>query len=149
MNVLWLLAFVAMEGVTYVAHRWVMHGFAWVLHRSHHQRLASRFEANDIFPVVFAALTLMVMALANGWQPLWSVGLGITLYGIAYLFVHDAYIHERIPLPRKMFGFLKPWRRAHRIHHLYGGEPYGMLLPVVPRRLRVRAMQTERDPLAS
>ena len=24
--------------------------------------------------------------------------------------------------------------RMHRIHHLYGGEPYGMLLPVVPRR---------------
>ena len=31
-----LAALAAMEGVAYVAHRWVMHGFLWGLHRSHH-----------------------------------------------------------------------------------------------------------------
>ena len=36
---------------------------------------------------------------------------------------------------------------AHRIHHLYGRAPYGMLVPVVPAELRERASRTERDPL--
>ena len=32
-----LAATLAMEGVAYVAHRWVMHGFLWSLHKSHHE----------------------------------------------------------------------------------------------------------------
>ncbi|MBA3837801.1 MAG: beta-carotene hydroxylase, partial [Zymomonas sp.] len=31
---LFLLTVAAMEGVAYVAHRWVMHGFGWFLHES-------------------------------------------------------------------------------------------------------------------
>ena len=136
-----------MEPLTYVAHRWVMHGFAWALHRSHHQVLAAKFEANDVFPLVFASITLVLMAFANGWHPLWAVGFGITAYGAVYGFVHDVYIHQRLPIPRRVFSFLQPLRNAHRIHHLFGGEPYGMLVPIVPRSLRERAARTERDPL--
>lgn len=138
-----------MEPLTYAAHRWVMHGIGWALHKSHHQSLASRFEANDVFPLVFASITLMLMALANKWEPLWAVGFGITAYGFVYGLVHDGYIHKRLPLPRKLFGFLEPLRAAHRIHHLYGTEPYGMLCPIVPKELRAKAARTERDPLIS
>jgi hypothetical protein len=36
---------------------------------------------------------------------------------------------------------------SHRIHHLFNGEPFGMLLPVVPSSLRARATTVVRDPL--
>ena len=44
--------FVAMEGVSYAAHRWVMHGRGMGWHRSHHAPPAARFERNDRFPLV-------------------------------------------------------------------------------------------------
>ena len=34
---LFLATVAAMEGVAYVAHRWVMHGPGWFLHESHHR----------------------------------------------------------------------------------------------------------------
>ncbi|MGH9077513.1 MAG: sterol desaturase family protein [Acidimicrobiales bacterium] len=136
-----VVAFSAMEPVTYAAHRWVMHGVGWALHRSHHRRRAARFEANDAFPVMFAAVTVAVMAagaLSPSLHLLVSVAVGVTAYGAAYAFVHDVYIHARLGrLPA--LGPLERLRDAHAIHHLYGGEPYGMLCPVVPRRLRQRA----------
>jgi beta-carotene 3-hydroxylase len=143
-----LLAFLAMEAVSYLAHRFVMHGVGMALHRSHHSALATRFEANDLFPVSFAAVTILAMA-AGATLPslhvLFTVGIGVTLYGAAYAFVHDVYIHARLGrLPR--VGLFEHLKAAHRIHHLYGGEPFGMLLPVVPRRLRERALAASYDP---
>jgi hypothetical protein len=38
-------------------------------------------------------------------------------------------------------------REAHRIHHLWAGEPFGFLFPVVPRALLERARTVTRDPL--
>ena len=35
--ILFLLTIVAMEAVAYAAHRWVMHGPGWFLHKSHHR----------------------------------------------------------------------------------------------------------------
>jgi beta-carotene 3-hydroxylase len=142
------VAFVLMEPVTYAAHRWLMHGAGWVLHRSHHQVLASRFEANDLFPLFFSTAAMLLFAVATQWSPLWPVCWGITVYGAVYLFVHDAYIHARLKLPRRLLRFLQPLSDAHRIHHLYGGEPYGMLCPIVPSKLRRRAARTDRNPLS-
>ena len=140
------LAFVLMEPVSYASHRWVMHGIGWALHRSHHRRRTvvswrDRFEANDWFPVVFAAFTVGVMAMGTGVRSahlLVPVAVGVTAYGAAYGFVHDCYIHGRIgALP--VLRPLERLRAAHALHHRYGGEPYGMLCPVVPRELRERA----------
>jgi beta-carotene 3-hydroxylase len=137
------VTFLAMEPVTYATHRWVMHGLGWVLHKSHHRKLATRFEANDLFPLMFSAVAMLLFAVAIQWEPLWPVCWGITAYGAAYLFVHDIFIHERLPLPRKLFAFLEPLRRAHLLHHQFNGEPYGMLIPIVPATLRERAAQRE------
>ena len=134
-------AFVLREGVTYGAHRWVMHGPGRVLHNSHHVHGGGRFEANDLYPVMFASVTIAAMALGASWPALHvlvAAGVGITCYGAAYVFVHDVYIHGRLgPLPE--LAALERLRRAHAVHHLYGGEPYGMLAPFVPRPLRARA----------
>jgi beta-carotene 3-hydroxylase len=142
-----VVAFIVMEPVTYAAHRWIMHGLGWALHRSHHRvrrpagALAAQVEANDWFPVMFAALTIAAMAVATarpGARLLLPAGVGVTAYGAAYAAVHDLYIHGRfVRLPP-----LAPLERlaaAHALHHRYGGEPYGMLCPIVPRQLRARA----------
>ncbi len=143
-------AFVVMEPLTYAIHRWVMHGAGWAWHRSHHRRRVSRFETNDWYPVVFAALTVVLMAAGSLAHPLrWLIplGAGVTAYGASYAFVHDLYIHGRfVHIP--VLGPLERLRSAHSLHHSFGGEPYGMLCPLVPGDLRRRAA-TQADRLAS
>ncbi|MGZ8282038.1 MAG: sterol desaturase family protein, partial [Allosphingosinicella sp.] len=51
---LFLATVIAMEGVAYVAHRWVMHGPGWFLHASHHRPRPGRFELNDLYAAIFA-----------------------------------------------------------------------------------------------
>ena len=147
--VLVLGAFVLMEPAAYLVHRFVMHGRLGAWHRSHHQVRTSTFEANDLYPVVGAAISIVVIALGTTVDSLAAlawVGAGISLYGAGYLLVHDLYIHRRV-----RFGWrwtpLERVREAHRIHHLWAGEPYGFLFPIVPSELRVRARTVSRDPL--
>jgi beta-carotene 3-hydroxylase len=135
-------AFVVMEPFTYAAHRWVMHGVGWVLHRSHHRDSAQRqrLEANDWFPVLFAGATVTAMAVGSARRSaraLLPVGVGVTAYGLAYAFVHDVYIHARLGAMPEV-AFLERLRVAHGLHHRFDGEPYGMLAPVVPSALRRR-----------
>jgi len=136
-------AFVAMEPVTALTHRLVMHGAGHRLHRSHHRRVPPggsprRFEANDAFPVVFAAVVGAALAVGfnvdgAGW--LVPAGLGVTAYGVAYALVHDVYIHRRLPVPRgTSVAVLDRLAAAHRVHHRTDGAPYGMLVPLLPRR---------------
>lgn len=146
-------AFVLMEPLTAATHRWVMHGIGEALHRSHHRPLFERFEANDWYPVMFAALVNVGFVAGFNWDGfggLVPIGVGTTLYGACYALVHDVYIHRRLdwfehrPVP--LFDQLA---EAHRIHHLYNAAPYGMLAPVVPADLRQRAAGTDRNPILS
>ncbi len=149
-----MISFVAMEPVAYLAHRFVMHGrhrgARW--HVSHHRPRRNRFEDNDRYPFVLAALTILAIVAGTSSASLrvlaWA-GAGVTLYGAAYLFVHDLYIHRRIARFTWRCPPLDAVREAHRIHHLWGGEPYGFLVPIVPAHLREKARGTDRDPLAS
>ena len=143
-------AFVLMEPVAYLTHRFVMHGRLGAWHRSHHQVRTKTFEANDLYPVVGAALSIVMIALGTGVGSLRAlawVGAGITLYGAGYLFVHDLYIHRRISSFTWRCRPLDHVREAHRIHHLWAGEPYGFLFPIVPKELRTQARTVTRDPL--
>lgn len=142
-----VVAFVVMEPVTYLAHRYVMHGLGRRLHRSHHRRWLARadgepfFEANDAFPAMFAAVVMVAMAVGfnvDGLTVLLPVTVGVTLYGVAYALVHDGYIHQRLPV-RGRHPVLDRLAEAHALHHRFGGEPYGMLVPIVPASVRARA----------
>ncbi|MEO7557277.1 MAG: sterol desaturase family protein [Acidimicrobiales bacterium] len=128
-----VLAFLAMEGVSYAAHRWVMHGFAMVWHRSHHAPPQGSLERNDLFPACFSTVGFALFALASagvaGW--LWPVAVGVTAYGALYLLVHEVYIHHRLALRIPQLTYLEWLRDSHRAHHVSGGEPYGMLLPLL------------------
>lgn len=142
-----VVAFVVMEPITYLAHRYVMHGLGRRLHRSHHRRWPRRadgepfLEANDAFPAMFAGVAMLAMAVGfnvDGLTVLLPITIGITLYGIAYALVHDGYIHRRLPV-RGRNAVLDRLAQAHELHHRFGGEPYGMLVPIVPASVRARA----------
>ncbi len=145
-----LAAFAGMELVSYATHRWVMHGVGMVLHRSHHRLGPPKWEANDLFPVMFSAVGITLFATATiggvGW--LLPIAIGVTLYGVAYAFVHDVFIHGRLPVNIRESRYLVWVRDAHQLHHRFNGEPYGMLVPVVPRELRERAAASDETRLA-
>lgn len=155
MIVVTLVAFLAMELVSYSLHRWVMHGRrGLVLHASHHAPPSGRLERNDAYPAMFAVVGVAMFALAAaGWFPTWAwwAAAGVTLYGMAYLVVHELFIHRRAPVRVPETRYLRWLRESHRAHHVDGGEPYGMLLPLTLRRAR-RSAQPDRhgdqpDPL--
>jgi beta-carotene 3-hydroxylase len=144
-------AFVGMEGVSYAAHRWLMHGPGLVWHASHHAPAAGRVERNDLFPLCFSLLGFGMFALASaGVLPSWAwwAAVGITAYGVAYLVVHELVIHRRLPAPVPELRYLRWLRDAHRAHHVDGGEPFGMLLPLVPSGRRQLARSSVDDVLA-
>lgn len=136
-----IAVFLAMEVVSYATHRWVMHRLGMRWHRSHHAPPHGRWEANDVFPAVFSAvgfgifLTAAITHSAIGY----AIAIGVTAYGLAYAFLHEIVIHRRISVRTPAWPYLHWVRDAHGIHHAFGGEPYGMLLPVVSSALRERA----------
>ena len=133
-----LSAFVGMEFVSYLVHRFVYHGFLWVIHKSHHSRREGAFELNDVFPVVFAAIAIPLMV-GGVSDPdavtMLGISIGMTLYGAVYFFIHDLYVHRRVKRFRLHLPFLLTIKKAHAIHHRYGGEPYGLLFFVRPKSL--------------
>jgi beta-carotene 3-hydroxylase len=137
LNLLVLVAsFMAMEFVAWFTHKYVMHGVLWVLHRDHHQKDHSGFfERNDAFFLIFAipGMLFIFFGYANGvMDPRLWIGIGITLYGMTYLFMHDIFIHQRFKFLRKTNNvYLMALRKAHKIHHKHlgkeDGECFGML----------------------
>jgi len=140
---IFLAAIVAMEGVAYAMHRWVMHGPGWVLHRSHH-RPGGRLEANDLYALVFAAQSVLLIygGMNRGWGE-WAVwlGAGIAAYGLIYFGFHDLIVHKRIGhrfVPRSRY--LRRIVQAHRLHHAVeqrdGAVSFGFLWAPPPERLK-------------
>jgi beta-carotene 3-hydroxylase len=112
-----------MECVAWAAHRYVMHGWGWGWHRSHHEPHDGWFELNDLYAAVFAVI-VMGLFTAGWWlEPLWWIGLGITGYGLIYAFVHDMLVHQRGGfrwVPKR--GYFKRLLQAHRLHHAVEGR---------------------------
>ena len=130
-----LSAFLAMEGVAWLTHKFVMHGFLWKLHKDHHKKETSGFfEHNDFFFLIFAlpGIVGLFLGMQYHYNFLFWIGLGITLYGFTYFFVHDIFIHQRFKLFRNADNkYFKAIRRAHKMHHKHlgkdEGECFGML----------------------
>lgn len=126
--------FIFMEGVAWFTHKYIMHGLLWPVHEDHHVPHDHTLEKNDFFALIFAVPSVLLIYFGttsgNGW--LLSVGLGILLYGCAYFFVHDIYVHRRIKLFQNLDStYLKSIRIAHKMHHKHldknPGESYGFL----------------------
>lgn len=133
---------VAMELVAAAVHRFVMHGWGWRWHRSHHEPRSGRFEKNDLFALVFACASLSLFALAAKAPMLWWIGLGMLVYGLLYAVLHDGLVHRRLPVPRVRTRFLKRLIQAHRLHHACrdrdGAVSFGFLYAPPVGRLRDR-----------
>jgi beta-carotene 3-hydroxylase len=131
-----VLTFVAMEGVAWLAHKYIMHGLLWKLHEDHHKKNPSSFlEKNDYFFVIFAAPGIACLAAGSfvpGMVGFLFPGIGITLYGFAYFLIHDVFIHQRLKWLRDSDNvYFRAIRRAHKMHHKHlgkeDGECFGML----------------------
>lgn len=130
-----VVTFSVMEMITWLTHKYVMHGFLWYLHKDHHQpKYQNIFEKNDTFFVIFAVPSILLFYFGINPQLnyLFFIGLGILFYGLAYFFVHDILIHQRIKwFSRTDIKYFKGLRKAHKIHHKHlgkeDGECFGML----------------------
>ncbi len=142
-----LLATLAlMEGVAYAAHRWVMHGPGWFLHESHHRPRTGRFEANDLYAVIFAlpSISLFWWGIGLGHGALWAwAGGGIAAYGAVYFIFHDVIVHRRMAhryVPRS--ALMKRLVQAHRLHHAVetkdGTVSFGFLYAPKPATLKAQ-----------
>lgn len=133
-----------MEVVAYVTHRWVMHGPGWFLHRSHHRHREGVFEANDLYALIFAIPSILLLygGVNLGWNS-WtiSVGAGIAAYGLIYFGFHDVIVHRRLSLryvPRS--AYMKRIVQAHRLHHAteskHGAVSFGFIWAPRPDTLK-------------
>ncbi|KAJ7529482.1 hypothetical protein O6H91_15G052500 [Diphasiastrum complanatum] len=129
-------AAVGMEFWARWAHRALWHASLWNMHESHHRPREGPFEYNDVFAIINAvpAISLMAYGFFNTGLLAglcFGAGLGITIFGIAYMFVHDGLVHRRFPVgPIADIPYFQKVASAHQLHHadLFDGVPYGLFL---------------------
>ena len=123
-----ILGFIGLEIFSYVVHRWLFHGVLWGVHVTHHTPRKGWFEANDLFSLIFASVSIFFIVSNN--SILLPIGLGIAIYGFVYFITHDLFTHRRF-LPFKLKNkILLTIRSAHQNHHQsiekQGFEPFGL-----------------------
>ncbi len=133
LNVVFLVgAYCFMEFVAWSNHKFVMHGFLWKWHQDHHindhkkvamhEMTFSGMEKNDRFFIVYAtpAIILLIAGFYLNYPKLIFSGIGITLYGFTYFWIHDILIHQRIKIPyfsKIDNSFTRAIINAHLAHH--------------------------------
>lgn len=76
---------------------------------------------NDVFAIINAVPAIALMAYGffnNGLVPglCFGAGLGITMFGMAYMFVHDGLVHRRFPVgPIADVPYLQKVAAAHQV----------------------------------
>lgn len=147
-----ILTVLFMEGFAYVAHRWLMHGPGWFLHKSHHRPRTGTFELNDLYAVIFAVPSISLfwygIGLGHGALYAW-IGGGIAAYGAIYFGFHDVIVHKRIGhryLPKSTY--MKRIMQAHRLHHVVetkdGTVSFGFLWAPKPEVLKAQLAKSGR-----
>lgn len=127
-----ITAFLFMEFVAWFTHKYVMHGFLWILHKDHHIRDGRRFEWNDVFAVIFSfpSFLLVYTGAGAGFDWRFYLGLGIAMYGLAYFLFHDVLVHQRVPILNRLRNrYLRATLAAHYDHHKpHAHYNYGFLV---------------------
>lgn len=124
-----------MEFMAWFAHKYIMHGFGWAWHKDHHNHHKGFFEKNDYYAVVFSVIASSSIIYGNTNPEFWYLtylGIGVTLYGIAYFVFHDLIVHRRIKFKYVAKSkYMKRIMNAHYIHHKVhtkeGAEAFGFL----------------------
>jgi beta-carotene 3-hydroxylase len=133
-NILWfLLGFFGIEVIATLIHKYLMHGPLWFIHESHH-RPKGKFELNDLFAVLFGGTGIWLLitgSLADFDYRFW-IGLGTSVYGGVYIYLHDVLVHRRtFSAKTPEITYIQALRHAHRMHHKHvnklPSESYGLL----------------------
>jgi beta-carotene 3-hydroxylase len=113
--------FLFWEFVAWFSHKYIMHGFLWTWHKSHHTVHDHTVEKNDLFAVVFSIPSIALFIISTSVYPspyLFAVALGIFSYGLFYMIFHDIIVHQRIKWrPARRSKYLQRMIHAHYIHH--------------------------------
>jgi len=128
--------FLLWEFIAWFTHKYVMHGFLWGWHKSHHTIHDHTFERNDLFAIVFSIPSIAILYYGTlvAYNPyLIAVGIGIFCYGAFYLVFHDIIVHQRLKWrPQKRSKYLQRMIHAHYIHHSrhtkHDCEAFGFLI---------------------
>jgi len=131
-----LITFILTEFSAWANHKYIMHGVMWYFHADHHKKdHQSWFERNDLFFIIYAVPSwlLIMFGMMNQFACYSLVVFVILLYGLAYFFVPDLFIHQRFKVFTKTKNvYVLALRRAHKMHHKNigkeGGESFGMLI---------------------
>ena len=125
----------AMELWADLLHGKIWHGILWVIHRTHHRKNTGRWEKNDFLSVLHAPIAIALILYGcrgpAGFlrEALFGVGIGMSIFGLSYLVVHDGLVHGRLPVGGlARFAYLRAVVAAHRFHHTKNGAPYGLFL---------------------
>lgn len=151
---------VAMEGIAWASHKYVMHGVAWAWHRDHHEPHGKVLEKNDRFALVGAVLSIAMFALGSpmvmgegAWWPGTWIGLGVLIYGVIYTLVHDGLVHQRYFrwIPKR--GYARRLVQAHKLHHATlgkeGGVSFGFVFARDPAKLKAELKRQHEAGLAT
>src|SRR5678815_5638442 len=86
-----IATFISMEGITWLTHRYVMHGFLWYFHKDHHQMEPGFFEKNDAFFVIFAVPSILLIYFGTFNNVWWmqAIGFGIMAYGLSLIHISE------------------------------------------------------------
>lgn len=130
-----IATFFFMEAAAWFTHKYIMHGFLWSWHRSHHKHHNHTLERNDLFALVFSLPAIATIMVGSEVAQLWfllPIGLGITAYGLFYFIFHDIIVHRRIKIKFKATSpYMKRIMNAHYVHHKVhtkeGAEAFGFL----------------------
>ena len=139
-----VVSVIGMEAFAWAIHKYVMHSkWGWGWHESHHVETEGHFETNDLYAVVFSFIAAGLFILGSWWWPAYAIGIGLTVYGLLYAFVHDGLVHQRWPFFVKTRGkYMKRLVQAHRIHHATHGRDgavsFGFLYAEDVRKLKAR-----------
>ncbi|WJX71284.1 Phospholipase A2 crotoxin acid subunit CA [Trifolium repens] len=129
-------AAVGMEFWARWAHKALWHASLWHMHESHHRAREGAFELNDVFAIINAVPAIALLNFGffhKGLIPglCFGAGLGITVFGMAYMFVHDGLVHKRFSVgPIANVPYFRRVAAAHKLHHSdkFDGVPYGLFL---------------------
>ncbi|KAK1399496.1 Beta-carotene 3-hydroxylase [Heracleum sosnowskyi] len=111
------------------------------IHGCIHTLTQGAIELNDLFAIINAIPAIALLAYGFFHKGIFSglcfgVGLEITVFGIAYMFIHDGLVHKRFPVgPVANVPYLRRVAAAHQVlttrHHMEkfnGATPYGLFL---------------------
>ena len=118
-----LLSIISMEIIAIFTHKYIMHGPGWFLHKSHHINYLNnenKYELNDIYFIFFSSPSIICIMYGfyNTNYIILTIGIGILIYGLIYIFLHDLMVHQRLGIKIKIQNsYFKKIKKAHLKHH--------------------------------